>query len=259
MSGAPAFQFYAHDFLAGRVATYSLDEIGAYSLLLAFDWSLSGLPLEPEKLAKLCRVSHRKFAGIWKIIGEQFPIDGDRRRNPRLKLEREKQEANREKKTAAAYARWHADAYPDASDVHIQNACPPSPTPSPVKEEKRASHSPPPKPRGADSPPGVEHVLSHYHALHPQRRPSGKDKKLIARRLETYSLAELCEALDGNAADEWHREKRKHELSYVFRDNGKIDEFRAIAEAQAPRLAVDPETGLPNEIGLAILRGGRAA
>jgi hypothetical protein len=69
---SPAFQFYPADFLGGTVATYSLDEIGLYTVLLAFDWSLNGLPTEPEKLAKLARISTRKFAVLWKTVGENF-------------------------------------------------------------------------------------------------------------------------------------------------------------------------------------------
>ncbi|HXU02144.1 MAG TPA: DUF1376 domain-containing protein [Polyangia bacterium] len=89
---SPAFQFYPHDFLAGRVATYSLEEIGAYITLLGFDWTLNGLPNSVEKLAKICRVSSRRFANIWQTIGDQFPPSEDGTlRNPRLQAEREKQ------------------------------------------------------------------------------------------------------------------------------------------------------------------------
>ena len=74
-------------------------------------------------------------------------------------------------------------------------------------------------------------MLEHFIALHPRRRVSAKDATIVAKALRLgYSSAELCEALDGNAADEWHREKRKHELSYVLRDTGKIDGFRVRAE-----------------------------
>ena len=69
-------------------------------------------------------------------------------------------------------------------------------------------------------------MLEHYLTLHPRRRPSEKDKALIERRLATYSPDELCEALSGNANDDWHRQRSLHALEYVLRDNGKIDGFR---------------------------------
>lgn len=140
MSTSPAFQFYAHDFLAGRVATYDLDEIGAYSLLLAFDWSLNGLPLELERLAKLCRVSRRKFLAIWETIGEQFPEDGDRRRNPRLKLEREKQDAWREKSRAGGKASAEAKAK-GGSTIPVIRLQPNGNTPSPSPGSTPSSSS----------------------------------------------------------------------------------------------------------------------
>lgn len=132
---SPAFQFYAHDFLAGRVATYSLEEAGAYSLLLAFDWSLNGLPNQPEILAKLCRVSSRRFNKIWLVLAEQFPPGEDGKlRNPRLQAERDKQVAYSESMSANGKkggrpkkpqeSRGKAAVKPEESS--------PSPTPSPI-------------------------------------------------------------------------------------------------------------------------------
>jgi len=102
-------------------------------------------------------------------------------------------------------------------------------------------------------------VIAHYTSVHPKRRPGAKDLGYVRRALGWgYSAADLCEAIDGNARDEWHRARGKHELEYVLRDNGKIDGFRARAERSVPVLAVDPDTGLPNAAGLAALTG-RAA
>jgi uncharacterized protein YdaU (DUF1376 family) len=121
MSEAPSFPLYANDFVGGRVATYELAEIGAYSLLLAFDWTLNGLPTETEKLAKLCRVSHRKFLKIWEVIGEQFPERDGRRFNPRLALERAKKGIKSAQATDAAAKRWQSDRNADASTPQYGN------------------------------------------------------------------------------------------------------------------------------------------
>lgn len=78
-------------------------------------------------------------------------------------------------------------------------------------------------------------VMAHYLAVHPRRRPSDAGKAMIRRALEKgYTAAELCEAIDGNANDPWHQEKRKHELSYVLRNEEKIDGFRLNAEPVQP-------------------------
>ena len=78
--------------------------------------------------------------------------------------------------------------------------------------------------------------MAHYTQRHPKRRPGEKDRKLIARQLGTYSVAELCEAIDGNADDEWAQRTGKHELTWVFRDNGQIDTYRQKATVGAVQI-----------------------
>jgi hypothetical protein len=101
----------------------------------------------------------------------------------------------------------------------------------------------------------VQVVLDHYLVTHPRRRIGPKDRKAVAKALTFgYAPGELIEAIDGNASDDWHVEKHKHELPYVLRDNGKIDDFRERAASANGRVAVD-ENGLLNEVGLAVLNG----
>jgi uncharacterized protein YdaU (DUF1376 family) len=121
VSESPSFPFYANDFVGGRVATYDLAEIGAYSLLLAFDWTLNGLPKEPEKLAKLCRVSPRTFRKLWETIAEQFPERDGRRYNPRLALERAKKGVKSAGASHAAEVRWQSERNANASISHNEN------------------------------------------------------------------------------------------------------------------------------------------
>lgn len=109
----------------------------------------------------------------------------------------------------------------------------------------------------APAPPEVAAVLEYYRTRHPKRRPGPKEEKLIAKALGWgFAGLELCEAIDGNAEDPWHAERGKHDLAYLFRDAGHIDNARALFQA-GNRLAVDPETGAPNELGLAVMLGGR--
>ncbi len=59
-----------------------------------------------------------------------------------------------------------------------------------------------------------------------------------------YTPGELTEAIDGNARDIWHVERGKHELGYVLRDNGHIDDFRAMFEAQKNPAQTNGKLGL---------------
>lgn len=101
-----------------------------------------------------------------------------------------------------------------------------------------------------------EHVvLAHYLATHPRRRIGPKDRKAVAKALTFgYSPLELCEAIDGNATDEWHREKRKHELPYVLRDTGKIDDFRARVETNGTEPPLVDEFGCLTAYGERVTR-----
>ena len=76
--------------------------------------------------------------------------------------------------------------------------------------------------------PRVDTVIAHYQTLHPQRRPGPKERRAVWHALEklSYSVEDVLAAISGNASDPWHKERRKHELSYVLRDNEHIDRFR---------------------------------
>lgn len=98
-------------------------------------------------------------------------------------------------------------------------------------------------------------VLAHYRKRHPRRRPGEKDLRAVRKGLGFgYAPLELCRAIDGNADDPWHRENRKHDLDYVLRNNGLIDNAIAKAEAavESSGLNVDPLTGLPTFRGMRV-------
>lgn len=130
MSKSPAFQMYPNDFLgSGKVAAMDLEQTGAYTLLLCYDWNEGGLPNDFKILARWIRVSERRFEKLWKHIKSNFELKGGRWYNPRLERERAKQAANREKKQDAAAARWSkriAPAYADADAPAMQMECSPS-------------------------------------------------------------------------------------------------------------------------------------
>jgi len=95
---SPAFQFYPNDFLgSGSVAAMTLEEIGAYVLLLCYEWNEGGLPDDLDRLARYCHVQRRTFDKLWRVISENFEFSGGKWTNIRLEAERSKQLAYREK------------------------------------------------------------------------------------------------------------------------------------------------------------------
>ncbi len=88
---APAFQFYADDFLAGTI-DMSPAEVGAYIRLLCYQWSNGSIPADLKKL--------RRIAGgpvSPEVLAKFVPVGDGRLANKRLELERQKQAEFREK------------------------------------------------------------------------------------------------------------------------------------------------------------------
>lgn len=133
---APAFQFYADDFLAGTI-TMTNEERGAYIALLCLQWSKGSLTENDFQRVCIGMPPHSQ-----RICQDKFQIDADGNyRNKRLEAEREKQDQYRKKQTDNAKKRWvgNATAYATALPAHMPNVCSPSPSPSPNKEESIAS------------------------------------------------------------------------------------------------------------------------
>jgi len=87
---APAFQFYADDFLAGTLEM-SQSDVGAYIRLLCHQWSRGYIPVETEKQQRLAGGSF----SVDVLLKFQESEDGQLK-NMRLEEEREKQRLYRE-------------------------------------------------------------------------------------------------------------------------------------------------------------------
>jgi len=136
---APAFQFYADDFLAGTI-TMTNEEKGAYITLLCIQWSRESLTESDFTRVCIGMPPHSQ-----RICQSKFQIDAEGNfRNPRMETEREKQDQYRQKQTDNAKKRWvgNATAYPTALPVDMPNVCSPSPSPSPNKKDTAAPKSP---------------------------------------------------------------------------------------------------------------------
>ena len=89
--------------------TLSLEEFGAYMLLVLFYWQNHGpFPDDPKRLARMCNVSEKRFAEIREVMFEFFEITDGQWRSPRL--EHEIQEAKEQKERLSARGRKGAKA-----------------------------------------------------------------------------------------------------------------------------------------------------
>jgi hypothetical protein len=120
---------------------------------------------------------------------------------------------------------------------HLDSQTPRHLTTPPAAVEKKA---PPAVLRSSAE---VEAILAHYRAAHPRKRPDDKARKAIAGALSRgYTVAEVCEAIDGNARDDWAKRTGNQGLPYLLRDNATTDKYRALGSAEVPAL-FDYETG----------------
>jgi uncharacterized protein YdaU (DUF1376 family) len=150
---APAFQFYADDFLAGTL-DMSQEDVGSYIRLLCHQWSRGSIPVETEKQQRLAGGS------ISVDVLVKFPVGDDGlRRNPRLEEERAKQmqfrQKQREKGLKSAETRKmvnhgstavattvQPDGQPNTQPDGQPEGNSPSPSPTPNNKSKDDQRSP---------------------------------------------------------------------------------------------------------------------
>lgn len=93
---APAFQFYAGDWLSSqRVALMTLEQEGAYIRLMAFCWKHGSIPADPETLARL--IGKGASTTLASEVAKMFQLSGETLIHPRLEQAREEQTAWRAK------------------------------------------------------------------------------------------------------------------------------------------------------------------
>ena len=78
---APAFQFYADDFLAGT-ADMSAEEVGGYIRLLCHQWSKGGIPSDEDRSARIAGLMGSP--SIRYVLAKFTLCDGDMLKNVRL-------------------------------------------------------------------------------------------------------------------------------------------------------------------------------
>jgi uncharacterized protein YdaU (DUF1376 family) len=153
---APAFQFYADDFLAGT-ADMSAEEVGGYIRLLCHQWSKGGVPSDEERSARIAGLMGSP--SIRYVLAKFTLCDGDTLKNARLEQIRLEQAQYKLQQSSAgkngAQKRWDKvknNGDPNGEPIATPMATPmakqwpedssPSPSPSPNKKDTKAPPSP---------------------------------------------------------------------------------------------------------------------
>jgi hypothetical protein len=176
-----------------------------------------------EEGRRIVRLSESRPWG-WRIVNYGFY------RNIRNEIERRNKRREYHKEYARNRRKARQQSVNNSQQIQHSSTDVNGVTPSSKKETVRRTTN--------TEDPRTAVVLSRYKELHPDSRLSLKTASKVVRKApEQYTAQELVEAVEGNAADSWHREQGKHELSYVLRNEEKIDQFREIKRRQLhPRL-----------------------
>lgn len=152
---APAFQFYADDFLAGT-ADMAAEEVGGYIRLLCHQWSKGGIPSDEERSARIAGLIGSP--SIRYVLAKFTLCDGDTLKNARLEQIRQEQADYKSKQASSgktgAQKRWDkvkSDGNPNRVAIATPMATPmangwrsdssPSPSPTPNKKDTAAPKS----------------------------------------------------------------------------------------------------------------------
>lgn len=146
---APAFQFYADDFLAGT-SDMSAEEVGGYIRLLCHQWTKGGIPNDPDRAGRMATLLGSPSLGY--VLAKFSLCDDGMLRNERLEQVRAEQEAYKLRQASSGrngaqkrWSKWQKDGDPNGNPNGVAIATPmatpmarawpqdssPSPTPTP--------------------------------------------------------------------------------------------------------------------------------
>jgi uncharacterized protein YdaU (DUF1376 family) len=117
MGKAPAFQFYANDFL-GATITWDAIACGMYIRLLCTQWVNGSIPDDQRRIAKAAGVDLAELQREWHLLEPRFPLDTDgTRKNLRLEEVRQRQSDVSNARKEAANSRWNSNANAHAKNM----------------------------------------------------------------------------------------------------------------------------------------------
>ena len=186
MAQAPYMPIFT-DALIGDTTHLSAEEFGAYCLILFATWRNNGsaLPDEPRRMARVCRVSERRWRErLRPILIGFFDASDGLLHQKRLEKEWNHVAKMREQNARAARARWlkqRDSDDTDASSPHMQ------PKPKPIPKEEETPQSP--RKRGVRT--GEENGFEEWWLAYPLKRDKGHAEKAFAKALKLAPLPEL--------------------------------------------------------------------
>jgi uncharacterized protein YdaU (DUF1376 family) len=155
---APAFQFYADDFLAGT-SDMSAEEVGGYIRLLCHQWTKGGIPNDPDRAGRMATLLGSPSLGY--VLAKFSLCDDGMLRNERLEQVRAEQEAYKLRQASSGrngaekrWSKWQKDGDPNGDPNGVAIATPmatpmakrwpedSSPSPTPNKKDTAAPKSP---------------------------------------------------------------------------------------------------------------------
>ena len=141
---APAFQFYADDFLAGT-SDMSAEEVGGYIRLLCHQWTKGGIPNDEDRAGRMAGLMGSPSVGY--VLAKFSLCEDGMLRNARLEQVRAEQAAFRAKQSTAgrsgAEKRW--GKCPDDGNPNGEPIATPMATPMAERWPEDSSPSPTPK------------------------------------------------------------------------------------------------------------------
>jgi uncharacterized protein YdaU (DUF1376 family) len=230
---APAFQFYADDFLAGT-SDMSAEEVGGYIRLLCHQWTKGGIPNDPERVARIAGLMGSPCVGY--VMAKFRLSDGHTLKNERLEKVREEQNAFKSRQSAAgtngAAKRWNK--CPDDGDPNGVAMATPMATPMAGAWPEHSSPSPSPsdtdtKKTQRDLPPELEAFRLRVGALI-KRRPmtqwSTKEIKALKEIFDFNTPEEDLVALEARYQSD-DKYLRRELMTLLNNWNGEIDKARS--------------------------------
>lgn len=247
MGKAPAFQFYASDFLTGT-NEMTVDEVGIYIRLLATSWDKGPLPMEPSRLARVAGADIDRFIPAWQVVRKKWKKTKAGYVNERLEMQRGEREAFAAKQAEKANKRWNSNATAQprqsqarqsrsnalqSSDFSLQSS--EQQIPSQERSEKRARQE------------ALTAEFLTFWAKYPNK--AGKDKALkVWLRLAPDSglILRILDSLSWQVRQpKWLKDDGEyvpHASSWLNQRRWEDEPFNAPAESRGPRVMDADET-----------------
>lgn len=239
---APAFLFYADDFLAGT-ADMSAEEVGGYIRLLCHQWTKGSIPNDPERVARMAGLIGSPCVGY--VLAKFRLCDGHTLKNARLEKVREEHQAFKARQSTAgangAAKRW--GKCPDNGDPNGVAIATPMAAPWPEHSQTIAGPMATRWPEDSSPSPSPKEDTKKEKALNPdleafrlrvgamiRRRPttqwSAKEIKALKEIFDFNTPEEDLIALEARYQSD-DKYLRRELMTLLNNWNGEIDKSRS--------------------------------